>query len=321
MDLSESYNDHEVLRYCRQVVLKAMEHVRGSMRGSNRLLLREVVDGCAGRKSPLNLTKEIDVMAEELIVATLEKKLVGRLGIRPLTVFSEEVGIRTFPVGAHEDDAELIVFIDPIDGTEFIESLQGGWCLIAVYGRQANEVVCAVAGDVFLNRLYWACRAGEAEALDFTTHSWFRLDGGPDPKEQLAGARVNFLTTKVSRYRSVASQERLLAAIEQDDGRVNLAWGSNMILQVAAGYADAAVEFTKGFATYDLLPGLFIGLQAGLTILDPRTGLPVDCKLDIDEIFATYRRDPKNPKRTPFIAAKKPALAKQILGLLKELGA
>jgi myo-inositol-1(or 4)-monophosphatase len=209
-----------------------------------------------------------------------------------------------------------VVFIDPIDGTEFIESLQGGWCLIAVYDRRADEVVCAVAGDIFLNRLYWACRSGEAEALDFTTHSWFRLDGGPDPKEQLAGARVNFLTTKVSRYQSVASQKRLLDAIEQEDGRINLSWGSNMILQVAAGYADAAVEFTKGFATYDLLPGLFIGHKAGLTILEPGTGQPLACRLDIDEIFATYRRNPKCPKRTPFVAANTEVLARQIVGLL-----
>ena len=177
-------------------------------------------------------------------------------------------------------------------------------------------MVCAVAGDIFLNRLYWACRSGEAEALDFTTHSWFRLDGSPDPKQRLASARVNFLTTKVSRYRSVASQKRLLDALERDDGRINLAWGSNMILQVAAGYADAAVEFTKGFATYDLLPGLFIGLKAGLTILDPRTGQPIDCRLDIEDIFATYRRDPKNPKRTPFVAANTEALAREIVALL-----
>jgi len=209
-----------------------------------------------------------------------------------------------------------VVFVDPIDGTEFIESLQGGWCLVAVYDRRAHEVVCAVAGDIFLNRLYWAGRSDEAEAIDFTTHSWFRLDGSPDPKEHLAGARVNLLTTKVSRYRSVASQKRLLDAIEENDGRINLSWGSNMILQVAAGYADAAVEFTKGFATYDLLPGLFIGLKSGLTILDPRTGQPLYCKLDIDELFATYRRDPKNPQRTPFVAAGTETLARQIVVLL-----
>jgi len=308
--------DRPILRYCRQIVLKAMDTVRASMRGSNRLVLTQPVKECKTEKSPLNLTKGIDALAEDCMVAALGKKLIGRLRIPAITIFSEELGIRTLPQGASEAHADLVVFVDPIDGTEFIESLQGGWCLVAVYDRRAHEVVCAVAGDIFLNRLYWAGRSDEAEAIDFTTHSWFRLDGSPDPKEHLAGASVNLLTTNVSRYRSVASQKRLLDAIEENDGRINLSWGSNMILQVAAGYADAAVEFTKGFATYDLLPGLFIGLKSGLTILDPRTGQPLDCKLDIDELFATYRRDPKNPQRTPFVAAGTETLARQIVVLL-----
>lgn len=316
LNMRKSYNDHDVLRYCRNTVLKAMDTVRASMRGSNRLVLKEEVEEYKTEKSSLNPTKGIDALAEDLMVAALEAKLVGRLRVPAVTVFSEELGIRTLPDGASEEDADLVVFIDPIDGTEFIESLQGGWCLMAVYDRRADEVICAVAGDIFLNRLYWASRSGEVEAIDFTTHSWFRLDGSLDPMDRLAGARVNFLTTKVSRFRSIASQKRLLDAIEENDGRVNLSWGSNMIIQVAAGYADAAVEVTKGFATYDLLPGLFIGLQAGLTILDPASGRPLTCKLDVNKLFATYRRDPKNPQRTPFVTASTESLARQIVSLL-----
>ena len=244
--MHKSYNDTDLIRYCKQTVLKAMDNIRAAMRGSNRLLLGETVQHQKVKKSPLNLTKGIDSLAEDLIVSALEKKLLKKkMGIRAFTVFSEELGIITLPKGANENDAELVIFLDPIDGTEFIESLQGGWCLMAVYDSIEKEVVCVVAGDIFLNRLYWATRSGEAEAIDFTTHSWFRLDGGPQPKEHLAGARVSFLTTKVSRFRSVASQQKLLNAIEKQDGRINLSWGSNMIIQVAAGYADAAVEFTK----------------------------------------------------------------------------
>ncbi|MEJ2648424.1 MAG: inositol monophosphatase family protein [Sedimentisphaerales bacterium] len=295
-----------------------MDQIRASMRGSNRLFLRETDKNQKIEKSPLNLTKGIDSLAEELIISTLKKKLLKKkIGIKAFTVFSEELGIKTFPKGIKETDAELVIFIDPVDGTEFIESLQGGWCLIAVYDRKDDEVICAVAGDIFLNRLYWATRSGEAEAIDFTTHSWFRLDGGPQPKENLAGARVSFLTTKVSRFCSVASQQKLLNAIEKRDGRINLSWGSNMIIQVAAGYADAAIEFTKGFATYDFLPGFFIGLKSGVTILDPNSGQPIDCKLDIDDIFSTYRHNPKEPKRIKFVAANTEKLAKDIVRLLE----
>jgi glycosyltransferase involved in cell wall biosynthesis len=43
---------------------------------------------------------------------------------------------------------------------------------------------------------------------------------------------------------------------------------------VAAGYADVAIEFAKGFATYDILAGFYIGLKSGLTILDLSGELP-----------------------------------------------
>jgi hypothetical protein len=111
-------------------------------------------------------------------------------------VFPEELGNTTFPEGVSENEANQVVFIGPIDGTELIESLQGGWSMIAVYDRRADEVIAAVAGDIFLDRIYWASKSGYPEGLDFITHSWFRLDGGPTPKTTLQGARINVLTTK-----------------------------------------------------------------------------------------------------------------------------
>lgn len=310
------YRDADVLRYCRQIVLKAMDNVRANMRGSYRLSMKQVVENTETTKSELNLTKAIDKSTEDLMIASLQKKFAKLPGISAFTIFSEEKGISTYPEGAKESEADLVIFIDPIDGTEFVETLQGGWCLMAVYDRKIEEVVVAVAGDIFLDRLYWASKSGEVEALDFITHSWFRLDGGPNAKSDLSGARLNFLTTKVSRFQSVAQQTALLDAIGKK-GRINLSWGSNTIIQVAAGYADAAIEFTKGFATYDVLPGLFIAEKAGLTILD-LDGNPISTRgaVNIDEIFETYRRDSENPKRIPFVVSKDPRLARQVVELL-----
>lgn len=300
--MAELEIDQLVLRYCRQIIMKTMDHVRSTMRGENRLNLKCAVADPRLQKSQQNLTKAIDREAEDLILDALHLKLAKLPGVQAYTVFSEELGIRTFPESASENDADLVVFIDPIDGTEFIEALQGGWSLIAVYDRRADEVIAAVAGDIFLDRLYWASKSGYPEGLDFITHSWFRLDGGPAPKTSLQGARVNVLTTKVERYQALSEQTALMNAIREADGRVNLSWGSNTIIQVAAGYADVAIEFAKGFATYDILPGLYIGLKTGLTILD-LSGNPITSKLDLEDIFATFRRDPQRPKRTPFIAA------------------
>jgi len=56
-------------------------------------------------------------------------------------------------------------------------------------------------------------------------------------------------------------------------------------------------------------------LKTGLTILD-LNGQPITTCLDIDDIFATFRRDPAHPKRTAFVASKNPALAEQVVRLL-----
>ena len=309
--------DQLVLRYCRQIIMKTMNHVRAAMRGENRLHLKQAVADPQLHKSSQNLTKAVDRDAENLILDALQFKFLKLPGVKAYTVFSEELGIKTFPKGAAESDADLVVFIDPIDGTEFIEALQGGWSLIAVYDRRRNGVIAAVAGDIFLDRIYWASESGYPEGLDFITHSWFRLDGGPTPKTSLEGARINVLTTKVSRYRALADQTALMDALHAADARVNLSWGSNTIIQVAAGYADVAVEFAKGFATYDILPGLFIGLKTGLTIVDLE-GNSITSKLDLENIMATFRRDPAHPQRMAFIAAKEPALVENVVKLLKK---
>jgi hypothetical protein len=78
-----------------------------------------------------------------------------------------------------------------------------------------------------------------------------------------------------------------------------------------------AIEFTKGFATYDILPGLYVGPKTGLTILD-LDGNPITSKLDLAEIFTAFRKDSTHPKRTPFVAAKDPALAEQVNQLLRK---
>jgi hypothetical protein len=66
------------------------------MRGSNRLLLGEAVQHQKVKNSTLNLTKVIDSLAEDLILASIEKKLLKKkMGIKAFTVFSEELGIHS----------------------------------------------------------------------------------------------------------------------------------------------------------------------------------------------------------------------------------
>src|SRR5712664_2615808 len=84
--------DDEILRYIRQVVMKAMDRIRNRMRGSDRLALAGAIASSAERKAETNLTKGVDREAEDLILDSLLKKLPKMKGVGTLAVFSEERG-------------------------------------------------------------------------------------------------------------------------------------------------------------------------------------------------------------------------------------
>ena len=107
--MAELEFDHLVLRCCRQIILKTMDHVRSAMRGENRLHLKRAVADPQLQKSAQNLTKAVDPDAEDLNLDALRQKFTKLPGVKAYTVFSEELGIKTFPEGANEGEASLVV--------------------------------------------------------------------------------------------------------------------------------------------------------------------------------------------------------------------
>ena len=104
--------DQLVLRYCRQIIMKTMDHVRGAMRGQNRLHLKQAVADPQLHKSAQNLTKAVDRDAEDLILDALQFKVLKLPGVKAYTVFSEELGIKTFPEGAKETQRTFNINFD-----------------------------------------------------------------------------------------------------------------------------------------------------------------------------------------------------------------
>jgi hypothetical protein len=89
--------DHLVLRYCRRIIMKTVDHVRGAMRGEDRLRLKCSIAGPHLQKSKQNLTKAIDQEAEDLILDALQCKLAKLPKVRAYPVLSGELGIKTCP--------------------------------------------------------------------------------------------------------------------------------------------------------------------------------------------------------------------------------
>jgi len=332
--------DREILRNCRKIVLDTMTAVRCQLRSDALPALRRLIEN--DRQAVEDATKAVDQAAEDLMIAGFEKPRFRELLGGDFVVFSEERGVgvvgedgafRRIPRGQAAPRTRFVIIVDPIDGSEFAVSLQGAWCLLAVYDRgpkyqdpdgsgSGGETVAAVAGDILLDRLYWATREGPAEILDFATHSWHELHGSDEPMTSVAGCRLNVLTTKVQRFQAFAQQCALMDALGTE-GRINLAWGSNLVIQVAAGFADVALECARGFALYDILPGWFIAERAGLTILDLDHHAISTRDLPIHRVLEAYltpdrtERDEKiNALRRKFVVAQSRALAHAVLDKL-----
>jgi myo-inositol-1(or 4)-monophosphatase len=181
--------------------------------------------------------------------------------------------------------------------------------------------VAAVVGDIYHHvQLYLAAR--HEDGTDRA--SLVTRDGDSHPMHcgattELSRALVtNYLMRPAERFRPLAEQTGLLTALSgpandgASRGRIGVDFGSVSLCHVAAGFADATVEFAKGFAIWDLAPGHYILHAAGGTSIT-LNGDPLS--LDHGLTGLTDIAEAMTPRQT-FIAAATPQLARQILGTL-----
>jgi len=74
--------DYLMLRYCRQIIMQAMDHVRSARREENLPAMRCRVIDPQVDKSELNQTKAIDRQAEDLILESLQHTFAKLPGIK-----------------------------------------------------------------------------------------------------------------------------------------------------------------------------------------------------------------------------------------------
>jgi myo-inositol-1(or 4)-monophosphatase len=125
---------------------------------------------------------------------------------------------------------------------------------------------------------------------------------------------TNFFTKPEERFVPLVHQTRLLAALAgtpggaKPRGRIGLDFGSVGLCHVAAGFTDAMIEFAKGFAIWDLLPGHYILTAAGGTVVDLEGK-----RLTFDHTFETMDAIGRSMnQRQRFIAARTSDLAVEL---------
>jgi fructose-1,6-bisphosphatase/inositol monophosphatase family enzyme len=81
--------------------MKAMDHVLSGMREERIPYMKCRVENPHIHKSEQNLTKVIDQEAEDIILDALRYKFAKLPEVKAYTVFTEEMGIKTFPEDAN----------------------------------------------------------------------------------------------------------------------------------------------------------------------------------------------------------------------------
>jgi len=209
-------------------------------------------------KDRADRTRQIDVTALDLYTLDLKNRLPGT----PALVCSEEnPGGTTLTNSPGLPD--LLFIIDPIDNTD--GAIHGSPCYTAlsVYLRSRKTVIAAAVGDFFQHEIYYADESLEgAVKYSLSDETWSPIEMRPSRCTTLAGAYISIYTLKPGRLLSVTNAKTLIRELGEE-GRVDCIGGAAALCKVAAGYIDAALEFAKGFQTYDLFPGAYILMKAG----------------------------------------------------------
>jgi myo-inositol-1(or 4)-monophosphatase len=245
-----------------------------------------------------------------------QELLAGRL--KSFVYASEEADPQ---VVGEDPEPDLCVLVDPLDTSELAVRGLLGYTHVMVFSRALARPIVSIVGDIFHHiQLYVGARdkEGEDHAFVVTADSTYYTLGQRTPKRLRESLITNFLMRPAERFSPLARQERLIQALDEPAadgkrrGRIGVDFGSIGLCHVAAGLTEAMVEFTKGFAIWDLAPGHYILHAAGGVVLD-LAGEPIslDYQLNsLDHIASAMER------RQKFVAAGSPSLAREIVDAL-----
>ena len=224
-----------------------------------RAVLDEVVDWRPRTDRPGQY--EIDVVADAAALAVLDEAGVG--------VLSEESGLR-------RGDAEVLVVMDPVDGSTNA-SRRIPWYATSLCAVDADGPLAALVVNQATGERFEAVRGGGA-----------RVDGRPLTPSGATSltASVVALSGYPPRYLGW-KQYRALGAAALD------------LCSVAAGRVDAYVDCSRdAHGPWDYLAAALVCVEAGASVVDA-DGRDLVCRLHAD-------------RRTP-VAAATPALLEEVL--------
>ena len=226
------------------------------------------------------------------------------------------------------DGSDLVVLVDPLDTSELAVRGLHGYTHVLVYSVAAARTVVAVVGDFFhqIDLYVGVDLGGERRAHLRTRDGREHTLASPTrhPSDRLLVTSYNMRPEE--RFLPLAGQSRLMSFLADgaagagvvggptgDHSRIGVDFGSVGLCHVASGATDVFLEFAKGFALWDLLPGQFILEAAGGVVCNLEGELlawPTSAFADIGAMQTAM-----NTRQT-FIAASDVNVAKAIAATL-----
>ncbi len=231
-----------------------------------------------------DITKRIDIVAENALIQTLEKHDVSCI------LISEESGVR--PIGVHSP--ECFVTADPVDGTaNAVRGLPFVDISLAVSKKPVLEAVeVALVADVLRDVVYVA----EKDKGAYRNEQRIKPSETDRLEEAVVG--VDFCTF---RMRELVNQ--LVGILKRTRHVRHLGANALEICHVADGTSDAFIDIRGKLRITDVAAAYLILLEAGGVINTPEGG-----RLNV----------PLDPKqRVSFIAAANKSMYNAIMSLMK----
>jgi fructose-1,6-bisphosphatase/inositol monophosphatase family enzyme len=283
-------------------------------------------------------TDPIDEEARTAISEVLQK--AAKTSKHPLSrgflVHDEETGFHQYAGIAGGREENILVLIDPVDGTSSAKRGLDGSTLISFFDRYTG-LCAAVMGDIFRRTIYWR-KAGDSTKAMVIKHSQdptydflSTVAGGvmpmgeplelkPSKQQSLQGASLNIYMGKPERIIKAYEIGKALWNPHLGIKEIFSFGGSLGSVRVGQGLWDASIEIAKGFRPWDFLPGAFLAQGAGATVVDME-GHDLTFGPEIlneDYIKAKFEGEALEACRKKFIVASTKELATQIVEILNK---
>ncbi len=216
-----------------------------------------------------DISMQIDLIAEKIIVNTLENEKVN------LLLISEELGEQYIGNREKAIKSQNVLIIDPVDGSN--NAVRGiPYCSISIayaIGKSIKDIRKAVVLDLVSKDIYWAVK-GEGAYLN-------------DKKIRVSNLDLSdncFFELNLPKNNAFTSIERLKPIIERFY-RIRILGSSALTLcQVAKGSMEAFINLRESNRLVDVAAGLLILKEANGQFFS-LDGIEIDQKLSIDLKF------------------------------------